>query len=46
MKKILILAAIVVVGICMFVYIKNNPVGADDKPRGTMVYITKGRIAI
>ncbi|MBQ8588450.1 MAG: hypothetical protein IJ454_03560 [Clostridia bacterium] len=46
MKKILILAAIAVIGICMFLYIKNNPVGADDKPGGTMVYITKGRIIL
>ncbi len=46
MKKLLILAAIVIIGICMFLYIKNNPVGADEKPGGTMVYVMKGRITL
>lgn len=35
MKKLLILSALVVVAVCMFLYIKNNPVKQPERVEGT-----------
>ncbi len=38
MKKILIVFAVVVLALCVYLYVKNNPVPKNQKAEGTFAY--------